>query len=1596
MGSLDSLDDDMSPTTPLVTPAAADVLPRPTSAAQAVSSSGEQEASWSDRSWTGWRSWWEPSSWSSGSWAGYAWQGYDDGSSRWSRSYATREATESGTAGDSGSRGDSAPVTSEAATASPAISDPWAAAAAAITAAAAAARDPARDRDSALRDGPDLPGLGRAAPGQDPVLPPRESPSGHQGGRDRAPGEGWHDGGWRWSPPAKGDFSDPPAWPGWQYRRHWTQAVRRWNKSTDVPLYRRAEKVLRSLGWELQADFDHLAESQLLEEAYLEHILSVIDSKAGVRDGDEKRKVYKAVLTETHRRKDESLAQYSLRRQRDFHRAAGYDMDLPPSLRAAMLREGAGLSDQNQQNLTALLGGRDTDPDHMAKALGMLDVRADKIIGFAIEDQTEEGPDSNLVNQAAEEVSAPEEEDLTDEEIIAELDSLDLNEDQICEVYAVLNQGHPRRRRSWKENRVLKAETRKERAPFVKNDTQPGKGTALKGPAGEKKVDRDRLKRISRCRKCGKRGHWAAECPDRAITGFVYAPDAQGSGAAFSFLTRETLRDLVASLPTSLSQIGDTALSFITLVGGEAILDIGATQDLIGITAFQALTRRLADVGLRPIRVEAQVAVPSGIGGKAPIDHVALIPVSPGGCVGVLQMVVLAADIPPLLSVGFLDFLGTIVNLPENKVRFENFGVEIPMHKLPSGHRTIPLISWSSSETCFPVPEQLQKRYGLSQDAFNLKSGPPSCYAKRGGPPVTSLSLKSECCDPDARACPTPPSTQSAWQQSLCQDKACGAPPGLQQQATFDNSSRATILARANVPLEHQAPVLPSRSTPNSSRVTSHGSLHDQADREMESDCDSCPHRSGEQPPDVLQAGAGRADQEGQAGTPTLCDGARECSRDLLASGHQNLEARQSMGVMAGVWPLRSSDCLCQQATSQGEEQGKGQAGRNRADRDNPERLHPRNLIDYASTKNETNAFDGKHQLEPDGSTRLLEHDAHVPAGHPDPERGSPGVGSWTKPDPDDDAGVQECQHHLHGSSESAGAATGTDDHGGGLRDRVGRSEPQRHRGPRTTTMSWPLLFTTSLLSMSTVLGWEQCSSELHSKVPIPAQVTPAWVLHEDAHLQDQDIRMWKPKETRWPSSVVPSGLAEAVRCTRGRYTPPGWKVFWCEHRDQDGVVYYAGPDKRWEVKSEDDMVAWLLPSRLSKVLQHMGPRAAVLTINQHGETDPLGSFWVFGEDSLVPTSFIADISDPEEVMRPGDLTKCEVNLKGLLRRGRDLKDPQRWDYMELISVSRLLETLQAQGLRIPSETNYFHEQSGWRVSKADHRRKCREAVARHKPQVLAIQLPAWKEGTNPILKQVALDFAGEIAQEQVRSGRHLHLEGANASLDAAPLLCALRDHGGLHVQGGLGPEGKMVQVSTFATDISQEEEPKERQESFAQVDHASTTNQTTFSLKDSESQARKLMQQQDFSFKACEQLLLQADFHGPRQVRACVQDNPAGTGCYLFGLFQHGGVWGITNRSKQRPQLTSYINKFLDFHGADPRRTSFSIAINARSKLHVDCHNEDGAYNSVISLGDHQRGDLWMDARCQPLGGTILRKRFVSSLAGNYSKGTWSKSRQS
>ena len=62
---------------------------------------------------------------------------------------------------------------------------------------------------------------------------------------------------------------------------------------------------------------------------------------------------------------------------------------------------------------------------------------------------------------------------------------------------------------------------------------------------------------------------------------------------------------------------------------------------------------------------------------------------------GVVPMTVVQEDPPFFLSVGFLDFLGTSMDLPENQLRYKNTDAVDKMRTLPSGHRLVNVTGYS-------------------------------------------------------------------------------------------------------------------------------------------------------------------------------------------------------------------------------------------------------------------------------------------------------------------------------------------------------------------------------------------------------------------------------------------------------------------------------------------------------------------------------------------------------------------------------------------------------------------------------------------------------------------------------------------------------------------------------------------------------------------------------------------------------------------------------------------------------------------------------------------------------------------------------------
>ena len=223
---------------------------------------------------------------------------------------------------------------------------------------------------------------------------------------------------------------------------------------------------------------------------------------------------------------------------------------------------------------------------------------------------------------------------MSDEVILSELQDLNFSEDQAQMVFAILENRPVRRRRTWKENKMFKAEARKDRKFFRKGDAHHEGGHQRPGGRGNRAgISRENLKKISFCRNCGKKGHWAEDCQQPKATsgdsgrvsGFCYLGQGLGQGSGFSGVTVSEWHKVMAAVRATTTQCALGALSFLTLQSRAAILDIGATQDLIGEPALRALSQTLAKAGLQYVEIPTPPGgAPTGIGGAARVKKAVL------------------------------------------------------------------------------------------------------------------------------------------------------------------------------------------------------------------------------------------------------------------------------------------------------------------------------------------------------------------------------------------------------------------------------------------------------------------------------------------------------------------------------------------------------------------------------------------------------------------------------------------------------------------------------------------------------------------------------------------------------------------------------------------------------------------------------------------------------------------------------------------------------------------------------------------------------------------------------------------------------------
>ena len=195
----------------------------------------------------------------------------------------------------------------------------------------------------------------------------------------------------------------------------------------------------------------------------VESILKVLDAKAGWIQEDESKLLLRKALFSVERGKDESLRQYTARRLAQIEAASTAALvTMPTTTWGTVLKEGARLTKQSEQNLNTLLNGS-TELDDVARALNMLDVESQEgIIKAAVkpvvhsfmgtgtstesqpcEEETDEPNDQS--DEEEEELCPPLEETMA-ASWIAQIGEEDLSETEAVDSFIAMNE---QRKRTW-------------------------------------------------------------------------------------------------------------------------------------------------------------------------------------------------------------------------------------------------------------------------------------------------------------------------------------------------------------------------------------------------------------------------------------------------------------------------------------------------------------------------------------------------------------------------------------------------------------------------------------------------------------------------------------------------------------------------------------------------------------------------------------------------------------------------------------------------------------------------------------------------------------------------------------------------------------------------------------------------------------------------------------------------------------------------------------------------------------------------------------------------------------------------------------------
>lgn len=494
-----------------------------------------------------------------------------------------------------------------------------------------------------------------------------------------------------------------------------------WQFETELPKSKHGVKMLRQLTGTARAVADELSVPDITAEDGASRIMARLKEHFAPYLESALPRAFERAIYAEHRKGKESIQDYVIRMDAAFKELEEEGVKMNDTVKGYVVFRHASLTQVQEDQVTTWTAGS-YEREKVIKALRKLEkvTRDQKSKSYI----TEEG--GGEAYETDEAFGSFEEEDP---------DYVWIGDGDLNEIYDEEDLQHALA--TYQEVRKAIRDQRTNRQSWGKGK---GKDTRrFPGPfknrsdAGARRIHVDMLKLRTKCARCGQVGHWAKECQGQPDT---YAKNRAASSGASTMSGKSGF--FSASVEKGASVLWEGHGNAVITLGrflrkaekvvevqekqfcGIAtqpelgVVDTAAQSGLIGEEALNRLQVALHEHGLK-VAWRDRKAQARGVGGEAQVVGVAEVPLGIGGICGVLECTVVRENVPLLLPVKLLRELGAQIDLFNNKMCLNKFGVQVSMEVMPSGHATTSVMDFGSQG--WSLPDEA-KAAGLKDHEF--------------------------------------------------------------------------------------------------------------------------------------------------------------------------------------------------------------------------------------------------------------------------------------------------------------------------------------------------------------------------------------------------------------------------------------------------------------------------------------------------------------------------------------------------------------------------------------------------------------------------------------------------------------------------------------------------------------------------------------------------------------------------------------------------------------------------------------------------------------------------------------------------------------